>query len=122
MTFLPKTELARWGEKLAKTYLEENKIEIVETNFRTDSGEVDLIGKQGERYIFFEVKTRQSIKYGYPEEAVSAGKLRHIEDVAWDYFALNEIEDVHWQIDVVSIIRNPKSEKYEISWIENVLE
>jgi len=122
MTFLTKTELAKWGETLARTYLENNQIDILESNFRTNSGEIDLIGKKFDRYIFFEVKTRQTINYGYPEEAVTTEKINRIEEVAWEYFELNNIGDVNWQIDIISIIRNPASNKYEIKWIDNVLE
>ncbi|MHB8133473.1 MAG: YraN family protein [Anaerolineaceae bacterium] len=122
MTFLTKTELAKWGETLARTYLENNQVEILESNFRTNSGEIDLIGKKFDRYIFFEVKTRQTINYGFPEEAVTIDKINRIEEVAWEYFELNNIDDVDWQIDIISIIKNPSSNKYEIKWIDNVLE
>lgn len=122
MSFLPKNELAKWGENLARTYLENNCIEILESNFRTNSGEIDLIGKNNDRYIFFEVKTRQTINYGYPEEAVTNDKINRIEVVAWEYFELNNIDDVNWQIDIISIIRNPATNKYEIKWIDNVVE
>jgi putative endonuclease len=122
MTFFSKSQLAQWGEALAKSYLEENGILILECNYRTNSGEVDLIGKKDERFIFFEVKTRQSLNYGFPEEAVDFKKLEHIETVIWDYFESNDISECDWQIDVISILRNPGTNKYEIEWIENVLE
>lgn len=122
MTFFSKSQLAHWGETLAKSYLEENGILILECNYRTNSGEIDLIGNKDERFIFFEVKTRQSLNYGFPEEAVDFKKLEHIETVIWDYFESNDISDCDWQIDVISILRNPGTSEYEIEWIENVLE
>lgn len=122
MTFFTKNQLAQWGESLAKEYLQENGFFISECNFRTASGEIDLIVTKDDRYIFVEVKTRQSINYGFPEEAVDFKKLDHIENVVWDYFELNNIQECDWQIDVISILRNPSTNKYEIEWFENVLE
>ncbi len=122
MTFYTKSQLAHWGEALAKNFLEENGILIRECNYRTSSGEIDLIGVKDTRFIFFEVKTRQSVNYGFPEEAVDFKKLEHIESVIWDFFESNDIPDCDWQIDVISIIRNPGTSKYEIEWFENVLE
>jgi putative endonuclease len=122
MTFFSKSQLAHWGEALAKSYLEDKGILIRDCNYRTNSGEIDLIGIQDERFIFFEVKTRQSVNYGFPEEAVDIKKLEHIETVIWDYFETNDIIDCDWQIDVISILRNPGTNKYEIEWFENVLE
>ncbi len=122
MTFYTKSQLAHWGEALAKKFLEEKGILIRECNYRTVSGEIDLIGIKDDRFIFFEVKTRQSVNYGFPEEAVDLKKLEHIETVIWDFFESNDIPDCDWQIDVISIIRNPGTSKYEIEWFENVLE
>lgn len=122
MTFFSKLKLARWGEVVAKDYLERKGIQILETNFRTKSGEIDLIGKKAECYIFVEVKSRQSINNGFPEEAVNLKKLAHIQSVVWDYFEMNSIDDADWQIDVISILRNPGSDSYEVEWFENVVE
>jgi len=122
MKALTRKELAKLGEKIARDYLSEKGIEIIANNFRTGFGEIDLIGKSGERYIFFEVKARQSDRFGYPEEAVNSTKLKHIEKVAWDFFELNNIDEVDWQIDVIAVFRNIHDNKIEIKWIENVLD
>lgn len=122
MTFLEKNELAMWGEETAKNFLQKKAVEILSRNYRTSSGEVDLIGRIGERYIFFEVKTRQSDHFGFPEEAVTKSKLERIEAVAWDYFEEKSVGEVDWQIDVIAILRNTNNNRYEIRWIENVLD
>ncbi len=122
MTFLEKNKLAVWGEEIARDFLQKNGIEILASNYRTSSGEVDLIGKIGDRYLFVEVKTRQSDHFGFPEEAVTKSKLDRIEAVAWDYLEDQMVEDVDWQIDVIAILRNTITNRYEIRWIENVLE
>ncbi|MBE0686035.1 MAG: YraN family protein, partial [Anaerolineaceae bacterium] len=76
---MDKQTLARWGEETAHNYLVERGIRIVEKNYRTQSGEIDLIGFENDDLIFFEVKTRSSINFGYPEEAVNSKKIEKIE-------------------------------------------
>ena len=48
-----KQELAHWGEKIAQQYLEERGIRIVEKNYRTQFGEIDIIGFENEDLVFF---------------------------------------------------------------------
>ncbi len=121
MRILPRGELAKFGEKIARDYLSAKGIKIIANNFRTRSGEIDLIGELEGRFIFFEVKTRQSDQFGFPEEAVNGVKLNHIKTVAWEFFDQKKIEEVDWQIDVIAITRNIRTSKVEIKWIENVL-
>ena len=48
-------------EALAAAYLKQNNVEILETNFRSRCGEIDLIGRDGNYIVFFEVKYRKDI-------------------------------------------------------------
>ncbi len=113
-------ELARWGEEIAVQYLEIRGIQIVEKNFRTRSGEVDIIGFENDDLVFFEVKTRSSTKFGYPEEAVNSKKIEKIETVANEYLDNLSNTNLNWRIDTIAIIRNPHNLKYQIKWFKNV--
>ncbi|MBW6473055.1 MAG: YraN family protein [Anaerolineaceae bacterium] len=115
-----KQQLARWGEETAQNYLNERGIRIVEKNFRTQSGEIDIIGFENDDLIFFEVKTRSSIKFGYPEEAVNSKKVEKIEMVANEYLDNLPSNNLNWRIDTIAIIRNPHTQKYQIKWFKNV--
>jgi putative endonuclease len=119
---MDKQALAHWGEETAKNYLEARGIRIVEKNYRTPSGEIDLIGFENDDLIFFEVKTRSSIKFGYPEEAVDTKKIEKIEMVANEYLDTLSTNNLNWRIDTVAIIRNPNTQKYQIKWFKNVEE
>ena len=121
MTFLQRKELGVWGESTAEKYLSENGVRIVHKNYRTRYGEIDLIGKEEETFLFVEVKTRQSEKFGFPEEAVTADKINRMETVIGDYFEQYDPGDVDWRIDIISIIRNPMTGKFELLWIKNVV-
>ena len=97
-------------------------MQIIETNYRTSSGEVDIIGFENLELVFFEVKTRSSIRFGFPEDAVDERKIEKIENVANDFLDERPYDDVNWRIDTIAIIRNPNNGKYEIRWFNNVSE
>ena len=95
--------LGRWGETLAAVYLIRRGYVILETNFRTPYGELDLVGYYQHRLIFVEVKTRSSGRFGWPEESITAKKQQHLRDSA-AFFLQNHPEmEMDWQIDVVAI-------------------
>lgn len=113
--------LAQWGESKAEKFLQSQGINILAKNYRKSSGEIDLIGRDSDEIlVFFEVKTRQSTLFGFPEEAVGPTKIGKITSTAWLYISEHyEIEPM-WRIDIIGIIRNPKNDQFEIQWIKNV--
>lgn len=120
MAYLNKQELGKWGEQTAADHLTEQGVKILDCNFRTRSGEIDLIGMDdADCLIFFEVKTRQSTHYGLPEQAVTDDKIERIINTAYDYLPQHYIEEPLWRIDVISIIRHTVSGEYQIQWIKN---
>ena len=120
MKKMSRTELAQWGEETARNFLRSRHVKIIENNFRTSSGEIDIIGFDAQDLVFFEVKTRSSLRFGFPEEAVNERKLEKIENVANDFLDVRPYEDLNWRIDTIAIIRNPNNEKFEIRWFKNV--
>ena len=76
----------RAGEMIALKYLIDNKANILETNYRINSGEIDIIAELNDELVFIEVKSRTNIKFGYPSEAVDCRKIRKIVNTAiWCY-------------------------------------
>ena len=63
-------------EKQAADYLERQGVEILARNYRNRKGEIDLIGRDSEYTVFFEVKYRRDNSKGTPEEAVHYGKQK----------------------------------------------
>ena len=72
--------LGRWGEKKAVLYLTGKGYSILECNYRCRFGEIDIIAEKDEVIIFVEVKTRNSIEYGLPGEAITSLKKQHISN------------------------------------------
>ena len=97
--------LGRLGEQSASKYLTKKKYKIIEKNFTTKVGEVDLIALYGDLLVFIEVKTRSSTAYGNPAEAVDYNKQRKYVLLAQQYVFMHP-EHNKWSIrfDVVEIL------------------
>lgn len=67
-----------WGERQAQAYLKRKGYRIVETNFRTRLGEIDIIASDGPYIVFAEVKTRRNSRFALPREHVTAAKQQRI--------------------------------------------
>ena len=89
-------------ETLAAAFLEKQGVTILERNYRNRSGEIDLIGRDGEYLVFCEVKYRTDASTGHPAEAVDARKQRRISRCALYYLMRHGLADQACRFDVVS--------------------
>jgi putative endonuclease len=110
----------RWGEDLAVSFLERKGYKIVEKNFKTKMGEIDLIAQDGKMLCFIEVKARKTLTCGMPYESVHYYKQRKIINVALSYLKFKRL-DVFTRFDVVSIYKNSVGEA-QIEHIVNAFE
>lgn len=102
---MDKRKIGREKEKSAVLYLIKDGYKILETNFFTSFGEIDIIAEKNSEIIFVEVKYRSSLKYGYPVEAVDSRKQKKIYDSALYYIYLKKLSsDINFRFDVISII------------------
>lgn len=91
------------GEDAAAAYLERIGMTIVERNWRTPRGELDIVAVDGDELVLCEVKTRRSAAKGTPEEAVSSAKQRRIARLAREYLAYAGLDPCRVRFDVVTI-------------------
>jgi putative endonuclease len=98
-----------WGEKEAVQFLEAKGYTILEKNFRTRMGEIDIIAlhekiHHGNTLIFIEVKTREG-EVGSAERAVTKTKLRNLFSAARSYCTSKNIslESTPIQFEQVSV-------------------
>lgn len=104
-------------EQAAIDYLQRQGVAILEHNYRNRRGEIDLIGRDGEYTVFFEVKYRRDNAKGYPVEAVDYSKQRKICKVADYYRMVHGIGDfAPVRYDVVAICGS------EMVWYQNAFE
>lgn len=97
--------LGKWGEEKAVTFLKKNGYSVIERNFRCLYGEIDIIASIGDCLCFIEVKTRTSVEFGLPCEAVNRRKQRHIKSVCQYYLLLYpEFQLFSPRIDIIEIL------------------
>ncbi|MEW6515801.1 MAG: YraN family protein [candidate division FCPU426 bacterium] len=95
------------GEKAAAEYLLRHGYSILEKNYRTPWGEIDLIAKQEDCLCFIEVKNRRQGVYGHPLEAVSALKQKRITRAAQAYLSEKFIsQEPSCRFEVIGIDEN----------------
>lgn len=92
------------GENKAVNYLVEKGYEILETNYKTKLGEIDIIAKDGERIVFVEVKARATARFGYPREAVNYYKQKTIQMVASMYLKSKRLLNSYIRFDIIEIL------------------
>lgn len=109
-----KREVGSRYEDIAVKYLSERGVKIIARNFRSRTGEIDIVGHDGEYYIFFEVKYRKNKEAGNPAEAVNIKKQYRISRVA-DYFRIyRKLKDSdNVRFDVISILGE------DVIWYKN---
>jgi putative endonuclease len=118
-----KQRVGKWGENLARDYLEKKGCEFIASNVRTGYGELDLIFATKEGILFVEVKTRTNSEFGLPEDAVYGTKKIHLLQASEAYMQIHPELGGTWRIDVISIQGSPeKPDDIQIEWFENVIE
>jgi putative endonuclease len=100
-------EVARWGETEAERYLRRLGWEILTENWSCRYGEIDLVARDREGWVFVEVKTRRGLSFGLPEEAVTPAKRRRLLRAAVTYLQERGSVDEAWRIDVIAIEGRP---------------
>ena len=94
------------GELIAQKWVKSKlHLEILETNFRSPWGEIDIIAKDRDIWVFLEVKTRESLRAGLPEESVTREKQNKIRRSALFYLQKKcyNPEEVSFRFDVLAI-------------------
>lgn len=109
------------GEDIASKYLEENNYQILERNFLTKGGEIDIIARDRNQneLVFIEVKTRTNKKYGYPIDSIDDRKIKHIYQTANFYIKINHLEKEYIRIDAIEIYL--KDGKAKIHHLQNII-
>jgi putative endonuclease len=102
---LTKKEEGREGEDIAVRTLKKGGYRIVERNYRSLFGEIDIIAEEDGYLVFVEVKKRNSTKFGDPLLAIDKRKKQHIIRSAMVYLKNNKCFDRKIRFDVVGIDR-----------------
>ncbi|MBC7223358.1 MAG: YraN family protein [Anaerolineae bacterium] len=113
--------LGAWGEALAARELARQGLAILERNYRTREGEIDLIAREGPCLVIVEVKTRRGTGFGTPEEAITLGKRERLIALAQAYVAEVAWEGP-WRIDVVGVHLDGRGRLERFNWVRSAVE
>ncbi len=111
--------LGKIGEDIASEFLQKKGYKIIQKNFKCRQGEIDIIAKDKNELVIVEVKTRKSLEYGAPVDAVDNNKRKHIYKVAEYYLHINKLENIFIRFDVIEIF--VKNKKVYINHLKNVI-
>jgi putative endonuclease len=100
-----KDAVGRYGEQVAVEWLERAGLEVLSRNWRCAEGELDIVAREGDALVFCEVKTRSSVRFGDPSEAVSPDKVARIRRLALRWLAANGVSGRELRFDVVTVLR-----------------
>lgn len=98
--------IGKIGENLAEQFLKNIGYKIVERNFQSKKGEIDIIARDKKEIVFVEVKTRTILEYGNPAEAVNNIKKGHIYKAAEYYLLIHDKLEEYTRIDVIEVYLN----------------
>jgi putative endonuclease len=113
--------LGRVGESIAGTFLNNKGYIILERNWRTPYGEIDMVARQSESIVFVEVKTRSTKSLGPPEISITPRKAEHMRSSAEYYIQQHPETNADWRIDLITIQLQPDDSPAIIDHFENVL-
>lgn len=113
MSIKDNVEKGRIGEDIARQYLQKLGYKIIESNWHySKNAEIDIIAEDKNTIVFIEVKTRTSLNYGHPFEAISQAKINKINSAILAYLSVNDRKYSSYRFDGIAIIglKNPTIE------------
>ena len=96
---------ARTARRLAARHLVEQGMVLLDRNWRCEAGEIDLVLRDGDVLVVCEVKTRSSVRYGTPHEAVTDIKLARLHRLAVRWVEERGVAVRDIRIDLVGVVR-----------------
>ncbi len=113
----PRKQFGNEGERAARDFLVENGYRIVEENFRTLFGEIDLIAQKKQELHFVEVKTRSNNTFMPAEEAVNTRKQEKIRKTAQAFLSSHKarlFQGYEIYLDIITVISSSQNKNFEI--------
>ncbi|MFC1623769.1 YraN family protein [Candidatus Omnitrophota bacterium] len=100
---LSRINTGKKGERLAQSFLRKEGYTIIERNYKTKAGEIDLIGKNKNFIAFIEVRSQNTKRFGLPEYSIDRKKQDRLSKAALLYIKKHRLEDRDCRFDIVGI-------------------
>lgn len=108
------------GEAIAADYLREKGYQLLDYNFITRYGELDLVALDTDCVVFVEVKTRTSATFGTPESSITPAKFDRLCSAGLLWMQAHPEVPDSWRIDAVAIILNRQETLLDIQHFINI--
>jgi len=112
-------QMGKIGEQLAQDHLLDRGLKLLEKNFRSKQGEIDLIMQESDTIVFVEVRLRRDKRYGLGAESVTPLKQKRLINTAMYYLLLHPQYKTS-RFDVVEV--NAVCEPYDLTWLKNAFQ
>lgn len=99
-----RAQLGALGERIAVRYLSDHGLTVLDRNWRSRSGELDIVARDGDTLVFCEVKARRGTGYGHPAAAVTAVKQQRVRLLARQWLAEHDVHAPDVRFDVVAVL------------------
>lgn len=96
-------EFGKAGEDMAAAYLSDNGYNILARNWRSGRKELDIVAEKDGVLVVAEIKTRRSLRFGRPQDAITPSKIKNTVLAADAFVRYNRI-DMPVRFDVISIV------------------
>ena len=117
-----KQYIARLGEKITESFLVSRGFRILERNYNTPFGEIDLVAERDGFVVFVEVKTRTSARFGPPLASITAAKKWHILKNCQYYLNRFGLCETPCRIDTVGVVLDDDYAFRKLEHIKNAIE
>lgn len=111
--------IGNYGEDLIYDYYKNHSYKILDKNYRTSNGEVDLITYKNGIIIFVEIKTRFNNNFGFPCESVGISKQRIIKNISRYYIHNHHLYNYNVRYDVAEVYLNYFDNSYKINILKD---
>ncbi len=109
------------GENLAAEFLADKGYRVLERNWHTRWGELDIIAQKSDVLVFVEVKTKIGDAFGSPEEMVNSYKLAQVRRMTEVYRVTKGFPNQEARIDVVAVVLDREHQPVRVTHYENVI-
>ncbi|KJJ83302.1 Uncharacterized protein family UPF0102 domain protein [Candidatus Omnitrophus magneticus] len=114
-------QIGRAGEKIACRFLLAKNYQIIEKNFITPFGEIDIIARDGNYIVFIEIKTRSTEYFGCPLSGITEYKQKNILRNAAYYIKSKSSGEKNFRIDAIGITLDQQMNPIMIKHVENII-
>ena len=111
------------GEDYAASLLEQQGWQLLERNYHSRYGEIDIIARDGQYIVFVEVKTRRSTGLDHPLASVTRAKQQKLIKTALLYLTEHpEAQQLDCRFDVAGLTTDSAGNVLRTDYIENAFE